>query len=127
MDDPLTRTSVPHKVGDPLAHWSAVVVFDIPSRGSRIWVGSSRSWDEFLSPVTAILRHVEATIKPVHARIPVVAISSIDSTKIVDAFDLGIIPPELLSDETNEQAREEMERWAYHSHFRILGFPQQIR
>lgn len=73
-----------------------------------------------MNPVTAILKHLEATIKPVDAPIPVVAVSSIDTTKIDDAFDLGIIPPELLSDETNEQAREEMEQWAYHSHFRIL-------
>ena len=35
------------------------------------------------------------------------AASSVDTTKLVDAFDLGIVPPELLSDETNEQAREE--------------------
>lgn len=47
-------------------------------------------------------------------------LSSIDTTKIVDAFDIGIIPPELLSDEADEQAREEMEQWAYYSHFRIL-------
>ena len=74
----------------------------------------------FVNPVTAILKHLEATIKPVDAPIPVVAVSSIDTTKLVDAFDLGIIPPELLSDETSEQAREEMEQWAYHAHFRIL-------
>jgi hypothetical protein len=97
-----------------------VVAIGTSPRGSRIWVGSSRSWDEFVNPVTAILKHLEATIKPVDAPIPVVAVSSVDTTKIDDAFDLGIIPPELLSDETNEQAREEMEQWAYHSHFRIL-------
>ncbi len=89
-------------------------------RGSRIWVGSSRSWDEFANPVTAILKHLEATTKPVDAPIPVVAISSIDTASINDAFDLGIIPPELLSDESDEQAREEMEQWAYYSHFSIL-------
>lgn len=97
-----------------------VVAIGTSPRGSRIWVGSSRTWDEFANPVTAILKHLEATTKPVDAPIPVVAVSSIDKTKIVDAFDLGIIPPELLSDEANEQAREEMELWAYYSHFRIL-------
>ncbi|HKR14831.1 MAG TPA: hypothetical protein VJT15_22390, partial [Pyrinomonadaceae bacterium] len=97
-----------------------VVAIGTSPRGSRIWVGLSRSWDEFLIPVTAILKHLEATTKPVDAPIPVVAVSAIDTTKIVDAFDLGIIPPELLSDEANEQAREEMEQWAYYSHFLIL-------
>ena len=97
-----------------------IIAIGTSPRGSRIWVGSSRTWDEFVNPVTAILKHLETTIKPVNAPIPVVAVSSIDTTKIVDAFDLGIIPPELLSDEANEQAREEMEQWAYYSHFRIL-------
>ena len=97
-----------------------VVAIGTSPRGSRIWVGSSRTWHEFANPVTAILKHLEATTKPVDAPIPVVAVSSIDKTKIVDAFDLGIIPPELLSDEANEQAREEMELWSYYSHFRIL-------
>jgi hypothetical protein len=97
-----------------------IVAIGTSPRGSRIWVGSSRTWDEFVNPVTAILKHLETTIKPVDAPIPVVAVSSIDTSKLVDAFDLGIIPPELLSDETSEQAREEMEQWAYHSHFRIL-------
>lgn len=46
--------------------------------------------------------------------------SSIDTTKISDAFDLGVIPPELLSDEGDERVREEMEKWAYYSHFRML-------
>ncbi len=96
-----------------------VVAIGTSPRGSRIWVGSSRTWDEFANPITAILKHLEATTKPVDAPIPVVAVTSIDKTKIVDAFDLGIIPPELLSDEANE-AREEMELWAYYSHFRIL-------
>jgi hypothetical protein len=97
-----------------------IVAVGTSPRGSRIWVGSSRTWDEFANPVNAILKHLEATITPVDAPIPVVAVSSIDTTKIADAFDLGIIPPELLSDETNERAREEMEEWAYYSHFRIL-------
>jgi hypothetical protein len=97
-----------------------IVAVGTSPRGSRIWVGSSRTWDEFANPVNAILKHLEATITPVDAPIPVVAVSSIDTTKIADAFDLGIIPPELLSDEGNERAREEMEEWAYYSHFRIL-------
>ncbi len=97
-----------------------IVAVGTSPRGSRIWVGSSRTWDEFANPVNAILKHLEATITPVDAPIPVVAVSSIDTTKIADAFDLGIIPPELLSDEANERAREEMEEWAYYSHFRIL-------
>jgi len=98
----------------------AVIAIGTSPRGSRIWVGSSRSWQEFASPVTVILKHLEATIKPVEAPIPVVAVSSIDTTKIADAFDLGVIPPELLSDEGDEQAREEMEQWAYYSHLSIL-------
>lgn len=51
-----------------------VVAIGTSPRGSRIWVGSSRSWDEFVNPVTAILKHLEATIKPVDAPIPVVAV-----------------------------------------------------
>lgn len=97
-----------------------IVAIGTSPRGSRIWVGSSRTWEEFVNPVVAILKHLEATTKPVDAPIPVVAVSSIDTSKIADAFDLGIIPPELLSDEVNEQLREQMERWAYDAHFRIV-------
>jgi hypothetical protein len=89
-------------------------------RGSRIWVGLSRTWSEFVNPVTAILKHLEETTKPVDAPIPIVAVSSTDTSRIADAFDVGIIPPELLSDETDEQAREEMEQWAYYSSFNVL-------
>lgn len=99
---------------------NGVVAVGTSPRGSRIWVGSSRSWDEFATPVTAILKHLEATTQPVDAPIPVVAVTSIDTANISDAFDLGIIPPELLSDEGDEQAREEMEQWAYYSHFNVL-------
>jgi len=97
----------------------AVVAVGTSPRGSRIWVGSSRTWEEFLKPVTALLKHLEGTNKAVDAPIPIVAVSSIDTNKISDAFDLGIMPPELLSDEGAELVREEMEQWAYYSHFRI--------
>lgn len=98
----------------------AVVAIGTSPRGSRIWVGLSRSWDEFEKPVTAILKHLEATTKPVDAPIDILAVPSADTTNISDAFDLAIIPPELLSDDTDDKAREEMEEWAYHSHFRML-------
>jgi len=100
----------------------AVLAVGTSPRGSRIWMSSSRSWDEFQKAVTAMLKHLEATTKPVSDPIPVVAVSSVQTSKITEAFDLGVIPPELLSDDPSidEGTREEMEEWAYYSRFKIL-------
>ncbi|HEX7333913.1 MAG TPA: hypothetical protein VF290_20585 [Pyrinomonadaceae bacterium] len=91
-------------------------------RGSRIWVSTSRDWNEVRKAVTAILKHLEGIRKPVRAPLPVVAVSSVDGKSVDAAFDLGVIPPELLSDDPaiTTDERVEMEEWAYHATFRVL-------
>ena len=91
-------------------------------RGSRIWISTSRDWQEVRNAVTALLKHLQRTTIPVSAPLPVVAVSSVDASKVADAFDLAVIPPELLSDDPSidEETRGEMEEWAYHTTFRIL-------
>ena len=120
-------------VGDQTYYFTAArCAFDLDStvpavgtspRGSRIWVGTSRDWNEVRDAVTAILKHLEGITKPVRAPLPVVAVSSVDTGSVRAAFDLAVIPPELLSDDPSIQRdeREHMEEWAYQATFRILS------
>jgi hypothetical protein len=120
-------------VGDQTYYFTAArCAFDLDStvpavgtspRGSRIWISTSRDWNEVRDAVTATLKHLERIHKPVRAPLPVVAVSSVDTKSVVDAFDLAIIPPELLSDDPSIKDRErtEMDEWAYQATFRVLS------
>lgn len=102
---------------------STVPAVGTSPRGSRIWLSTSRDWNEVRDVVTAILKHLEGVRTPVRAPLPVVAISSVDAKSVADAFDLAVIPPELLSDDPLIQPdeRAEMEEWAYGATFRVLS------
>ena len=120
-------------VGDQTYYFTAArCAFDLDStvpavgtspRGSRIWISTSRDWNEVRDAVTAILKHLEGITKPVRAPLPVVAVSSVDTRSVRAAFDLAVIPPELLSDDPSIQheEREHMEEWAYQATFRVLS------
>jgi hypothetical protein len=92
-------------------------------RGSRIWISTSRDWKEVRKALTATLTHLEGIRAPVRAPLPVVAVSSVDTTSVDAAFDLAVIPPELLSDDPliRDEERAEMEEWAYYTTFRVLS------
>jgi hypothetical protein len=94
----------------------------VAPRNSRIWAGTSSEWSEFVATVGQLLLHLQKTITPKQAPLPVVAVAESDLTGIRSAFDIGLLPPEALSDDPNMNARtrEEMENWAFHTHFEIV-------
>jgi hypothetical protein len=93
----------------------------VSPRGSRIWAGATNLWSEFRATVSLLLRHLESVTTPEEAPLPVVAVPSADAGKIAGAFDVGLLPPEILDDSTTtEEERQELEKWAYHTEFEVV-------
>lgn len=94
----------------------------VTPRGSRVWAGPTPNWDDFRETTTALLAHLEATTQPDQAPLPVLAVPSTEVGNVEGAFDIAVLPPELLADDPNidPQSRQMMERWAYHSTFEVI-------
>jgi hypothetical protein len=94
----------------------------VSPRKSQVWLGSSRNWNEFLITVKNLLNHVEKVKKPTNEPLPIVAISSTDTTEISMPYDIALMPPELLADDpsVDEETQKEVELWGYHSNFMIV-------
>jgi hypothetical protein len=94
----------------------------VSPRASRVWLGPTRDWEDFRETITHLLAHTEAVTQPERAPLPVVAVSSIDPTRIENGFDVALIPPEVITDDPSidVETRENVEIWAYHSDFRVL-------
>jgi len=90
-------------------------------RGSRIWVGVSTDWADFRDTAAGVLRQLKKTKKPIQAPLPVVAVSAVDAKKVADAFDVGLVPPEGVTDDPNidPETLAALERWSYGGDFRI--------
>jgi hypothetical protein len=99
------------------------VAVGVAPRNSRIWVGTSTDWNDFVTTVRDLLIHLEKTTVPEQAPLPVLAVAVIDPAKVEGAYDVGLMPPEALSDDPSmdAQTREEMESWAYYSDFKIVA------
>lgn len=94
----------------------------VAPRTSRIWVGATFRWNEFLETSVALLRHLETTIDPVTEPLPVVAVEVTEAPQLSEAFELHFAAPELLMDspDIDEDAKMMMERWAYRSNWEIF-------
>jgi hypothetical protein len=94
----------------------------VSPRGSRIWVGATRNWWDFTHTVARILRHLEETTTPQSRPLPVVASRSTEVPALSEAFELLVLPPELLADDPTvvPVTKELMERWAYAANYEVL-------
>lgn len=94
----------------------------VSPRGSRVWVGASRDWDHFCDTVERVLGTLAETRKPQRDPLPVVAVPCDRAPDLAEAFDLHLIPPELLAEDAGDDAqdRELIERWALCASFRIV-------
>lgn len=93
----------------------------VSPRGSRIWVGATKGWDEFTDTLATLLKHLDHVTEPVGAPLPVVAVSGVDAGKIENAFDIVIAPPpELIEEIEDQDIRKEMELWAYQSTLNVI-------
>jgi len=93
----------------------------VTPRRSRVWLGPTRSWEEFHASTSKLLADLEAATAPEEAPLPVLALSTIDETAIADAFDVAVVPPELFTDDSasDSDERATLERWAYRARFDV--------
>ena len=91
-------------------------------RGSRIWLGSSTDWLDFRKSTSAVLNHLKKTKRPKAAPLPVLAVAAVNTKKVADAFDVGLVPPEQITDDpsADPETLKDLERWSYEGNFRIV-------
>jgi hypothetical protein len=70
----------------------------VSPRSSRIWVGATANWSEFVRTVSALLRHLSNTTQPDLQPLPVVVLETTEAPDLQEAFELHFVPPELLAD-----------------------------
>lgn len=99
----------------------------VAPRKSHIWMGASRSWDEFLTAVTKVLSRLEETSTSLHSPFPILAVSASDPNLVYSPFDIALIPPEIYIDDPtmDAQERQEMELWGYYSNIKITQINQE--
>ncbi len=97
----------------------------ISPRKSSIWAGRSADWNDFATTVSLVLRAVASQRRSKVAPFPVLAVSVVDKAsrgKISNAYDAGLIPPEIFEPTSDEETRRNAEKW---SQFRFEVQPQK--
>ncbi len=87
----------------------------ISPRKSSIWAGRSADWNDFAKTVSLALRAIASQRRSKVAPFPVLAVSVVDKAsrrKISNAYDAGLIPPEIFEPTSDEEARRNAERWS---------------
>ena len=86
----------------------------VSPRGSRIWVGATSNWNDFVQTVASLLYHVAATTAQDSKPLPFLAIAAIQPPKLADACEVQFLPPELAAAEIDldDETREKLQRWA---------------
>lgn len=92
----------------------------VTPRSSRVWLGMTRSWDEFLAGVEAVLDTLAATTGSEDAPLPVLAVPCGDAEGVSGAFDAALIAPGSGEPADPEEAAFN-ERWTWRSSLRVLA------
>ncbi|GJH02546.1 hypothetical protein [Paraburkholderia terrae] len=89
----------------------------------HIWVNRPGDWNEFAAKVEQILDIVASPpSSPTTRRFQALAQAVSDLVNVKDAYDIALVPPELLSDEdVDGQTRELAMQWAYDAQFDIVS------
>ncbi len=91
----------------------------VTPRKSKVWLGPSHNWREFIGELANLLRHLEAVLEPLERPIPIVAAASGNFQELEGPFDISIAPWQLLADnppgEVDNLAL--LENWAENSSF----------
>ncbi len=84
-------------------------------RSSRVWAGTSKSWDDCRSGITALLSHLEGTPIGEDAPLPWLAVPATSADRLDGAFDISLQPPESLDPIAGASPEEmvELEELAY--------------
>jgi hypothetical protein len=92
-------------------------------RSSRIWVGTSKDWEDCREAITLLLSHLETVRKPKDAPLPVLAVSTSNFAAVQGAFDVSLQPPEARPEMPggSSEEREAVEELAYQVQFHVIG------
>ncbi|MGA2531424.1 MAG: hypothetical protein ABSG19_00165 [Candidatus Aminicenantales bacterium] len=96
----------------------------VTPRQSRVWIGPSRSWDDFRDYVSGVfdcLKAVEKKRQSDDAPIPILAAPVSGLEDVRDAFDIGVIAPEVAAEDSDEETLKMYERWAYEARFDVVS------
>jgi hypothetical protein len=93
---------------------------------SRVWVGNSEGWDDFVDTIGAVLEQLAAAADSDDEPLPVLAAAKTDLSGVSGAYDLGVTPPELLVvgpvlDAAQAELLGAMERLAYGTSFEVVA------
>lgn len=91
---------------------------------SRVWVGNSEDWDDFIGTIGSVLEQLEAASDSDDEPLPVLAAAKSDLAGVDGAYDIGVTPPELLVvgpvlDAAQAAQLDAMEQLAYGTKFEV--------
>jgi hypothetical protein len=90
-------------------------------RSSSVWQGRSRSWEEFAGAVVGLFENLEGITAPIDSPFPVLAVEATDPDAAAEAFDISILPAELIADTAlDAETRAEVQVLSDHTAFEIL-------
>ncbi len=101
-------------------------VIGASSRNSRIWIGPTGDWTTFVKRSRMLLEQVNLAITneiSTYQPPPVLAQSKLDIGNVADAYDMALVPPELLDTDYNssDASKALAQRWAYEGKFEITN------
>jgi hypothetical protein len=94
----------------------------VTPRRSALWTRPSRSWDDFHDEVSKILDHLAAAFSrgdEESAPIPVLAMPVSASDPVSGAYDMVVVPPEIMNDDPARPVDPDAARVAYDVQFEV--------
>lgn len=84
-------------------------------RSSRVWAGTSKSWEDCRGSLSALLTHLEGIHNGENAPLPWLAVPATSADPLEGAFDISLQPPESLDPiaGTSPEEMAELEELAY--------------
>ena len=93
----------------------------ITPRKSRAWIGPTYEWDEFVQVTDTFLAHLNAATGSTDDPFPVLSAPLNDASPLDTAYDVALIPLELIADITqlSDEERQEIERWTVQACYEV--------
>lgn len=99
-------------------------VIGVSPSASRVWIGRSASWDNFVGELNAIFEHMNIPVSADN-RYGFLSQPLLCKEGIGKAYELAILPRELLDSEAPETSDlEDAHNWAYEARFDVTGDQQ---
>lgn len=95
----------------------------VTPRKSALWTRPARTWDDFHDEVSRILDHLLGAVSrgdEEAAPIPVLAMPATPTDPVSVAYDMAVVPPEVMSDDPSGTGDPEAARIAYDVEFEVI-------